>query len=87
MGIGGANIGAGGLPPVRHPFLFLSSPCRIRTELHEFGKNVVKYCVLLQVRHDFCQEWVQRLREFRKVVVNSVLGMSQKLGWNGGVGT
>ena len=39
--IGGANIGAGGIPPVRHPFLFLSSPCKIRIELHEFGENMV----------------------------------------------
>ena len=51
--IGGANIGAGGLPPVRHPFLFLSSPCKIRTGLHEFGENVVNIAFLLQVRHDF----------------------------------
>ena len=51
--IGGAAIGAGGLPPVRHPSpFFLSFLCRIRTELHEFGENVVKYCVLLQVCHD-----------------------------------
>ena len=33
----------------------------------------------------FCQKWVQRLREFRKIVVNSVLGMSQEIGvkWGG----
>ena len=52
--IDGANTGAGGLPPVRHPFLFFFPPfTKIRTGLHKFGGNMVNFAFLFEVGHDF----------------------------------
>ena len=70
------------------PFFFLPSLCKIRTGLHKFGENMVNFAFLLEVGHDFLSKWVQWLHEFRKMVVNSVFGMSHKIKVkSGGTGT
>ena len=77
------NIGAGGYRQYVIPPSFLSFPCRIRTELCEFGRNMVKYCVLLHVCHDSFlvkKRGVQELHEFRRIVVISIFGISHDIG-------